>query len=148
MYLYSPHYIFYPCGGSIFVCHIRVVRPKSDRLSARKKKRLVSFLSKDYELKSQVLCEFEKKLQKIIQSRRNPASLIANLSSKKGGNLMKEQTKKEREIYVIGRPSLEHLSPNERKAFFSTLLMCVIEHYNDNKKKIDVNNKSFQDITD
>lgn len=148
MYLYSPHYIFYPCGGSIFVCHIRVVRPKSDRLSTRKKKRLVSFLSKDYELKSQVLCEFEKKLQKIIQSRRKPASLIANLSSKKGGNLMKEQTKKEREIYVIGRPSLEHLSPNERKAFFSTLLMCVIEHYNDNKKKIDVNNKSFQDITD
>ena len=42
---------------------------------------------------------------------------------------MKEQTKKEREIYVIGRPSLEHLSPNERKAFFSTLLMCVIEHF-------------------
>lgn len=61
---------------------------------------------------------------------------------------MKEQTKKEREIYVIGRPSLEHLSPNERKAFFSTLLMFVIEHYNDNKKKIDVNNKSSQDITD
>lgn len=148
MYLYSPHYIFYPCGGSICVCHIRVVRPKSDRLSARKKKRLVSFLSKDYELKSQVLCEFEEKLQKIFQSRRKPASLIANLSSKKGGNLMKEQTKKERDIYVIGRPSLEHLSPNERKAFFSTLLMCVIEHYNDNKKKIDVNNKSFQDITD
>lgn len=134
MYLYSPHYIFYPCGGSICVCHIRVVRPKSDRLSTRKKKRLVSFLSKDYELKSQVLCEFEKKLQKIFQSRRKPASLIANLSSKKGGNLMKEQTKKEREIYVIGRPSLEHLSPNERKAFFSTLLMCVIEHFSKKNK--------------
>lgn len=42
---------------------------------------------------------------------------------------MKEQTKKEREIYVIGRPSLEHLSPNERKAFFSTLLTCVIDHF-------------------
>ena len=134
MYLYSPHYIFYPCGGSICVCRIRVFRPKSDRLSARKKKRLVSFLSKDYELKSQVLCEFEKKLQKIFQSRRKPASLIANLSSKKGGNLMKEQTKKEREIYVIGRPSLEHLSPNERKAFFSTLLMCIIEHFNKKNK--------------
>lgn len=61
---------------------------------------------------------------------------------------MKEQTKKERDIYVIGRPSLENLSPNERKAFFSTLLMCVIEHYNDSKKKTDVNNKSSQDITD
>ena len=42
---------------------------------------------------------------------------------------MKEQTKKEREIYAIGRPSLEKLTPNERKAFFSTLLMCVIEHF-------------------
>ena len=135
MYLYSPHYIFYPCGGSICVCDIRVFRPKSDRLSARKKKRLVSFLSKDYELKSQLLCEFEKKLQKIFQSRKKPASLIANLSSKKGGNLMKEQTKKERDIYVIGRPSLEHLSPNERKAFFSILLMSVIGHFKEDTEK-------------
>ena len=45
---------------------------------------------------------------------------------------MKEQTKKEREVYAIGRPSLENLSPNERKAFFSTLLMCVIEHFMEN----------------
>ena len=61
---------------------------------------------------------------------------------------MKEQTKKEREIYVIGRPSFEKLTPNERKEFFSTLLMCVIEHFKDNNKKIDINNKSSQDITD
>lgn len=137
MYLYSPHYIFYPCGGSICVCHIRIFRPKSDRISTRKKKRLASFLSKDYELKSQVLCEFEKKLQKIFQSRRKPASLVAMLSSKKGGSFMKEQTKKEREIYVIGRPSLEHLSPNERKAFFSTLLSCVLEHFKEDTEKAD-----------
>ena len=45
---------------------------------------------------------------------------------------MKEQTKKERDIYVIGRPSLEHLPPNERKAFFSTLLMCVIDYFKEN----------------
>ena len=48
---------------------------------------------------------------------------------------MKEQTKKEREIYVIGRPSLEHLSPNERKAFFSTLLMSVIGHFKEDTEK-------------
>lgn len=42
---------------------------------------------------------------------------------------MKEQTKKEREIYAIGRPNLENLTQNERKAFFSTLLMCVIDHF-------------------
>ena len=48
---------------------------------------------------------------------------------------MKEQTKKEREIYVIGRPSLEHLSPNERKAFFSILLMSVIGHFKEDTEK-------------
>lgn len=53
---------------------------------------------------------------------------------------MKEQTKKEREIYVIGRPSLEHLSPNERKVFFSTLLQCVIEHFKENNEETDKNN--------
>ena len=41
---------------------------------------------------------------------------------------------KEREIYAVGRPSLENLTPNERKAFFSTLLMCVVEYYT--KKEI------------
>lgn len=41
---------------------------------------------------------------------------------------MKKQTKKEREVYAVGRPSLEHLAPNEREAFFSTLLACIIEH--------------------
>ena len=42
---------------------------------------------------------------------------------------MKNDNKKEREIYAVGRPNLENLTPNERKAFFSTLLMCVIEHF-------------------
>lgn len=46
---------------------------------------------------------------------------------------MKEQTKKEREVYAIGRPSIENLTSNERKAFFSTLLMCIIDYFkNDN----------------
>ena len=40
---------------------------------------------------------------------------------------MKEEVKKEREIYAIGRPSLDTLTPNERKVFFSTLLQCVRE---------------------
>lgn len=68
MYLYSPHYIFYPCGGSICVCHIRVVRPKSDRLSNEKEKS-VKFLARqpiDYELKSQYFCELEKIIPKNI----------------------------------------------------------------------------------
>lgn len=49
---------------------------------------------------------------------------------------MKEQTKKEREVYAIGRPSLENLTPNERKAFFSTLLMCVIDHFKESNEKV------------
>ena len=48
---------------------------------------------------------------------------------------MKNDNKKEREIYAIGRPSLENLTPNERKAFFSTLLMCVIEYTNNKKSE-------------
>ncbi len=43
------------------------------------------------------------------------------------------ENKKEREVYAIGRPSIENLTPNERKAFFSTLLMSVIEHFKDDE---------------
>ena len=42
---------------------------------------------------------------------------------------MKEQTKKEHEVYAIGRPSIENLSKNELKAFYSTLLSCVVDYY-------------------
>ena len=55
---------------------------------------------------------------------------------KKGGNFMKEEVKKEREIYAIGRPSLDTLTPNERKVFFSTLLQCVIEHFKEKSETI------------
>ena len=58
---------------------------------------------------------------------------------------MKEQTKKERDINVIGRPSLEHLSPNERKAFFSTLLSCVLEHF---KEEIESTNAKTHPLND
>ena len=59
---------------------------------------------------------------------------------------MKEQTKKEREVYAIGRPSLENLSPNERKAFFSTLLMCIIEHFKEDNEKVDSNSNLTEKI--
>ena len=49
---------------------------------------------------------------------------------------MKEEVKKEREIYAIGRPSLDTLTPNERKVFFSTLLQCVIEHFKEKSETI------------
>ena len=58
---------------------------------------------------------------------------------------MKEQTKKEREVYAIGRPSLENLTPNERKAFFSTLLSCVLEHF---KEEIESTNAKSHPLND
>ncbi len=59
---------------------------------------------------------------------------------------MKEQTKKEREVYAIGRPSLENLTPNERKAFFSTLLMCVIDHFQESNEKVNSNSNLTRKI--
>ena len=59
---------------------------------------------------------------------------------------MKEQTKKEREVYAIGRPSLENLTPNERKAFFSTLLMCVIDHFKESNEKVNLNSNLTRKI--
>lgn len=48
---------------------------------------------------------------------------------------MKKDNKKEREIYTVGRPSLENLSKNKLKVFYSTLLSCVVEYYKENPKK-------------
>ena len=44
-------------------------------------------------------------------------------------NSKKENKEKKREVYAIGRPSLEKLSKDERKAFFLTLLQCAVEYY-------------------
>lgn len=41
----------------------------------------------------------------------------------------KKRLKKERDIFVIGRPDIESLSKNEQRVFFSTLLESVIEYY-------------------
>lgn len=44
-------------------------------------------------------------------------------------NGKKENKEKEREVYAIGLPSLEKLSKDEQKAFYSTLLLCIIDFY-------------------
>ena len=46
-------------------------------------------------------------------------------------NSKKETKEKEREVYAIGRPSLEKLSKDEQKAFFLTLLRCAVDYYKD-----------------
>lgn len=52
---------------------------------------------------------------------------------------MKKETEKEREIYAIGSPSFENLTQNEKKAFFGTLLSCVVDHFKENDN---INNTS------
>ena len=53
----------------------------------------------------------------------------------------KEKKEKEREVYAVGRPSLEKLSKDEQKAFFSTLLSFIVEFYNVLKIRNTENNK-------
>ncbi|MBR3623882.1 MAG: hypothetical protein IKN43_11130 [Selenomonadaceae bacterium] len=44
-------------------------------------------------------------------------------------NGKKETKEKEREVYAIGRPSIEKLPKDEQKAFFLTLLRCAVDFY-------------------
>ena len=46
-------------------------------------------------------------------------------------NSKKENKEKEREVYAVGRPSIEKLSKDVQKAFFLTLLRCVFDYYKD-----------------
>ena len=67
--------------------HIKVVRPKSDRLSTRKKKRLVPSLSTRLQAKIasflRVRLKFSEKMKKFTQSRKKVASLTAILLAKR-----------------------------------------------------------------
>ncbi len=48
-------------------------------------------------------------------------------------NGKKETKEKEREVYAIGRPNIEQLSKDEQKAFFLTLLRCIVDYFKENK---------------
>lgn len=77
--------------------------------------------------------------------RRKIASIKVRLPREKGGKFMASKAKKsknrqkekqqERAVYAIGRPSLEQLSKDEQKAFYSTLLLCVC--WNMSEKEIE-----------
>ncbi len=43
---------------------------------------------------------------------------------------MKEEIKKKLEVEIIGVPSIDALSPEDKKAFAAALLSCAIEYYN------------------
>ena len=35
----------------------------------------------------------------------------------------------DRDVYIVGEPTIDTLSQDTQKMFFSTLLMCVEEHF-------------------
>lgn len=41
----------------------------------------------------------------------------------------KKDKNKKREVYAIGRPSIEKLNKNEQKVFYYTLLQCAVEYF-------------------
>ena len=47
--------------------------------------------------------------------------------------MKKKATPEERRVVTIGRPSVEHLSKEEQKAFFSALLVLITEYYQQKK---------------
>ena len=47
--------------------------------------------------------------------------------------MKKNVTSEERRVVTIGRPSVEHLSKEEQKAFYSALLVLITEYYQQKK---------------
>lgn len=48
---------------------------------------------------------------------------------------MKKEIKTERKVCVIGKPCIEKLSKSEQKAFYSTILSCIVEYYQGEPKE-------------
>ena len=46
----------------------------------------------------------------------------------------KVKNEKERKVTVIGRPSVENLSKDEQKSFYSTILLFIVDYYQKEKK--------------
>ena len=73
--------------------------------------------------------------EKNFQTRRVFATFAYKLFSKRGGFMektKKDNKRKERKVYIVGRPKFEQLSKSERNAFCSTLLSCIVDY---NKKQ-------------
>lgn len=48
---------------------------------------------------------------------------------------MKKENKTERQVRTVGKPCIEKLSKNEQKAFYSTILSCIVEYYQSEPKE-------------
>lgn len=140
MFLESSHYIFYPLP---WLGHCLPLSDFQYRnrigFQRERKKRYVSYSSaKRLRVKvARLLRVREKLLKNIFEVERNLRVCLLDCEKTVGGRLMengkKETKEKEREVYAIGRPSLEKLSKDELKAFYSTLLFCIIDFYKKDK---------------
>ena len=109
--------------------HIKVVRPKSDRLSARKKKTSCFFLIHKTTSQSRKFfvssTEIFQKNEKIYSKSQRSCEFDRYPLDKKGETAMKKQYK----ITTIGTPNIEKMSTSEQKSFYSTLLSLMTEYF-------------------
>ena len=109
--------------------HIKVVRPKSDRLSARKKKTSCFFLIHKTTSQSRKFfvssTEIFQKNEKIYSKSQRSCEFDRYPLDKKGETAMKKQYK----ITTIGTPNIEKMSTSDQKSFYSTLLSLMTEYF-------------------
>lgn len=109
--------------------HIKVFRPKSDRLSARKKKTSCFFLVHKTTSQSRKFfassTEIFQKNEKIYSKSQRSCEFDRYPLDKKGETAMKKQYK----ITTIGAPNIEKMSTAEQKSFYSTLLSLMTEYF-------------------
>ena len=109
--------------------YIKVVRPKSDRLSVRKKKTSCFFLVHKTTSQSRKFfassTEIFQKNEKIYSKSQRSCEFDRYPLDKKGETAMKKQYK----ITTIGTPNIEKMSTSEQKSFYSTLLSLMTEYF-------------------
>lgn len=108
--------------------HIKVLRPKSDRLSARKKKTSCFFLVHKTTSQSRKFfassTEIFQKNEKNYSKSQESCEFDRYPLDKKGETAMKKQYR----ITTIGTPNIEKMSTVEQKSFYSTLLSLMTEY--------------------
>lgn len=125
--------IFFTLAVARFVfAPIKVFRPKSDRLSARKKKTSCFFLVHKTTHQSRKFfassTEIFQKNEKIYSKSQESCEFDRYPLGKKGETAMKKQYK----ITTIGTPNIEKMSMSEQKSFYSTLLSLMTEYFRNN----------------
>ena len=77
---------------------------------------------------------------KVILARASKNITLQNQTGKGTDEIMTEKGKeikeKERTVYAVGRPDLAKLSKEEQRAFFDTLLRCIVDYYKERNEGV------------